>query len=638
MGTIAIIGRLKVKRVPDVLVICLAIADLVSTLVPIPMAIYAYFVGRSFTEGSHECNTFGLLAQWSRYTAAFVVTLISVDRYLAIAFPVFYQQRVKLWHMVVAIICCACLSTTLAFIPLSPEIRIISGDAICLFSFVEYGYASVIVLYAGVQFVIVLFCFVSTIYHLIRIWWRRRKMTRQSKRNVFSDATFSSGPTFSKPGLQNRFNELNQAFKRVAPKISESLSLSIEAQFARMLLCITVLFYLTWLPTVLLIVYALAIGKEDGCAQREALFWAIRFTVISTGINPFLYGLLCRQYRQLYIYLFRLIFHRCCDCLHEPYYSPFKHRDQPPKAAEEKMRRAKQKPREYVRYYGSYRSFQSFYSQMSNSSSTKQTALTRSTTRTNISLPHLAGIVEEEYLTMINETSTHMDSAGAIESTVVIPESARDESKAVPLPRSLSYSEDVGLDETYFNDNNTSRMANGDIYRRNPGYSDSEDKPADADRHGKIPKSTSAAFSEGDDDIDADISNLVWISPDELKGDKRMSRNSNKDELEGREVVNVSGAESSIYESEEEGQVSSESGVSESDEEKELHEEEESDVEIVIESEGDGSSDLDTDAPLPQTLVKGNKPLNPPVRNVYNFDQQFEEFEKMIQDAAFDLS
>lgn len=72
-----------------------------------------------------------------------------------------------------------------------------------------------------------------------------------------------------------------------------------------------------------LVVYALVVGTETEESQREALFWAIRFTVLSTAINPIMYGLFCRQYRQLYIYLFRKIFSRCCSCVRAPYYSPF---------------------------------------------------------------------------------------------------------------------------------------------------------------------------------------------------------------------------------------------------------------------------------------------------------------------------
>ena len=51
---------------------------------------------------------------------------------------------------------------------------------------------------------------------------------------------------------------------------------------------------------------------------ETALFWGIRLTVVSTAINPILYGLLARQYRMAYIYVFRLCFSKCCSCCVDP--------------------------------------------------------------------------------------------------------------------------------------------------------------------------------------------------------------------------------------------------------------------------------------------------------------------------------
>ena len=51
---------------------------------------------------------------------------------------------------------------------------------------------------------------------------------------------------------------------------------------------------------------------------ETALFWGIWLTVISTAINPFIYGLLARQYRMAYIYVFRLWFSKCCGFCVDP--------------------------------------------------------------------------------------------------------------------------------------------------------------------------------------------------------------------------------------------------------------------------------------------------------------------------------
>jgi len=41
------------------------------------------------------------------------------------------------------------------------------------------------------------------------------------------------------------------------------------------------------------------------------LFWTIRATVISTALNPLLYGFLAKQYRNAYKYLLRKLFSNC---------------------------------------------------------------------------------------------------------------------------------------------------------------------------------------------------------------------------------------------------------------------------------------------------------------------------------------
>lgn len=53
-------------------------------------------------------------------------------------------------------------------------------------------------------------------------------------------------------------------------------------------------------------------GSENGL--ELPIFWGIRFTVISLAINPFLYGLLARQYRLAYVYVLRKIFSVSCFC------------------------------------------------------------------------------------------------------------------------------------------------------------------------------------------------------------------------------------------------------------------------------------------------------------------------------------
>ena len=51
---------------------------------------------------------------------------------------------------------------------------------------------------------------------------------------------------------------------------------------------------------------------------EDILFWTIRTTVISTALNPLLYGFLAQQYRGAYVYLLKLLFSKCCLCVSPP--------------------------------------------------------------------------------------------------------------------------------------------------------------------------------------------------------------------------------------------------------------------------------------------------------------------------------
>lgn len=65
-----------------------------------------------------------------------------------------------------------------------------------------------------------------------------------------------------------------------------------------------------------MIIYAQAIRTQD--PLENAIFWGIRLTIVSLAINPFLYGLMSGPYRQAYVYVLRLLFSKCCQCVEPP--------------------------------------------------------------------------------------------------------------------------------------------------------------------------------------------------------------------------------------------------------------------------------------------------------------------------------
>lgn len=249
--TIFIMLKFKTIKIPDLLVIALAVDDLIATLVPIMMSIVAYLRGEDYEMDSVACNFFGVIAAYTRFTAALLVTVISVERYLAVKKPMFYRKHCTPSLFKKLLVLVFVFNALLAFPPaVDPNTPINAYHGFCLFSFTRI-YAIFIVIYANIQFIIVLFCFICIVKELYNLHQRRKQMTAQNMYNKYSAATITrDNISFSKTGLASKVSDLGQRLKKTAPVIGERLQLSIEAQFARMLLVVTILFYINWMPTV----------------------------------------------------------------------------------------------------------------------------------------------------------------------------------------------------------------------------------------------------------------------------------------------------------------------------------------------------------------------------------------------------
>ena len=248
--TIFIMLKFKTIKIPDLLVIALAVDDLIATMIPMTMSIVAYLRGKDYDMDSTECNFFGVIAAYTRFTAALLVTVISVERYLAVKKPMFYRKHCTPSLFKKLLVLVFIFNALLAFPPaVDPNTPINAYHGYCLFSFPRI-YAIFIVIYANVQFIIVLFCFICIVKEMYHLHRRRKRMTAQNMYNKYSTAMNRESVTFSKPGFVSKVSDLGQRLKKTAPVIGEWLQLSIEAQFARMLLAVTVLFYINWMPTV----------------------------------------------------------------------------------------------------------------------------------------------------------------------------------------------------------------------------------------------------------------------------------------------------------------------------------------------------------------------------------------------------
>ena len=249
--TIAVIASFKKQRVPDVLVLGLAITDMIATLIPIPMTIYSYVTLKTFPECSPLCVIYATIAQFTRYSSALITTIIAFERYLAICRPFFYRSRCSPAVFWLCLVISWLLAGILA-IPPGPLWLLSTHTGYCLFDFTT-DYAIAIIVYGLVQFVVVLVCFVRVTVELIKVKRRRDRMSffrRAAKKRSASTSTSKESRPPPSPGLVSRISDLGKSLKTAAPVLSDKLQLGSEAQFLRMFIVVVIFFYLSWLPVV----------------------------------------------------------------------------------------------------------------------------------------------------------------------------------------------------------------------------------------------------------------------------------------------------------------------------------------------------------------------------------------------------
>ncbi len=203
--TIALLSKFKIHKIPDVLVVGLAITDLVAATIPVPFSIYAYFSGFRFMHNSAECIIYATVAQFTRYASVLIVTIVSIERYLAVIHPFFYRRHATPKKVAVILVFCWLAAIALSIVPaLDPCTSILPHEGFCLFD-VDSDYAYSIIVYGAVQYIIVLFCFVAVSVQLSLVYRRRQRLRVQDKYNKQSNAQDRQHEVkFSKPNLTTR--------------------------------------------------------------------------------------------------------------------------------------------------------------------------------------------------------------------------------------------------------------------------------------------------------------------------------------------------------------------------------------------------------------------------------------------------
>lgn len=185
---ITVILRFKRKYNPDILILSLAMADLLKALIPLNMTLYAYLSEKGMTEGSASCIIFGWTAFTLNCGIMMVMTIMAIDRYIALCWPFEYKRLLSKKRLIYTIVAVFVFSGTQSFLPLVGigKMRAYNNGSFCHFDFDSTKPAnraySIFVLFLGMaMIVVVVFCYTRAMISIKGLMKRQRRMSTSTQ-------------------------------------------------------------------------------------------------------------------------------------------------------------------------------------------------------------------------------------------------------------------------------------------------------------------------------------------------------------------------------------------------------------------------------------------------------------------------
>ncbi|XP_041484449.1 muscarinic acetylcholine receptor M1-like [Lytechinus variegatus] len=307
----------KLRTYNNYFILGLAIADLLVAVVNMPLFAMVILLGY-WPLGAIFCDMFSFMDHAFSHVSIILVALISLDRYIAVTYPIRHRQYWRRRPRAILIIAAGYIIPVIIWLPLTSLWQVINGidkrpipDDVCtpLYhqSFVAFWF--IIFLFGIIPFSITSVC-CARIYYALRRFYKGRlqlkmMITEQTATNSIAGSSQNSG----NPGTGSGKEEVSQVRKdgganqskvnsNIKPRINQE---SIKG--ARTLFLIAIAMWIAWFPS---LIVTIMIPFCPDCVPPVVYSAAIFWGYINSLLNPICYALTDKAFKDGFIRIFTL--------------------------------------------------------------------------------------------------------------------------------------------------------------------------------------------------------------------------------------------------------------------------------------------------------------------------------------------
>ncbi|XP_072035822.1 uncharacterized protein [Amphiura filiformis] len=283
---------------PDVLILALAIADYLSSWVLFPLG--AYFYLAPVPSFNIICAIYTSTSTAIQLFSTAIITLITMDRFLAIRKPIFYRAKLSVPNLKRALVVLAIICILLSCLPLILQafnvLKLPENTKTQCFSY-HYIFAYILLIWSFLQIPAVIYFYIGFIFYIRQFINHKSQKsfdnipsTERRKRRWYR---IISCRWKSCRGKKTTDPPTRQEILEKTISMMKHLNLKRCTRMANTAAWIVVIFYFAWTLALVTITYQL-ITKEEVPVLN---FIVIRLTLIDSILNPVVYASLCSHYK-----------------------------------------------------------------------------------------------------------------------------------------------------------------------------------------------------------------------------------------------------------------------------------------------------------------------------------------------------